>query len=38
VKAFGEGRRMDKQNFKRVNMYSSYVNAMFNNGVFVNPW
>jgi hypothetical protein len=31
-------RRVDKQNFKRNNPYSAYVNAMFNSGVFTNPW
>ena len=30
--------RMDKSNFKKSNVYSAYVNAMFNSGVFSNPW
>ena len=29
---------MDKQNFKKTNPYMAYANAMFNQGVFVNPW
>ena len=37
-KAFAKTDTMDKQNNKRVNVYASYVNAMFNNGVFNNPW
>jgi len=37
-KAAAIGRNVDKQNFKKVNVYSSYVNAMFNSGVFTNPW
>lgn len=28
----------NKQNFKKANVYSAYVNAMFNSGVFTNPW
>ena len=31
-------RPMDKTNFKKKNPFSSYVNSMFNAGVFVNPW
>ena len=37
-KALAIGRKVDKQNFKKVNVYNSYVNAMFNSGVFNNPW
>ena len=29
---------LDRQNFKRSNAYMSFVNANFNQGVFVNPW
>ena len=29
---------VDKQNFKKKNQFSSYVNGMFNQGVFVHPW
>lgn len=32
------GMRIDKQNFKKHNPFAAYVNAMFNQGVFVNPW
>jgi hypothetical protein len=31
-------RPIDKTNFKKKNPFSSYVNSMFNSGVFVNPW
>ena len=30
--------QLDRQNFKRTNPYMSFVNANFNQGVFVNPW
>ena len=29
---------LDKTNFKRKTWLNSYVNSMFNAGVFVNPW
>jgi len=29
--------QVNKRNFKKVNMFASYVNAAFNHGVFVNP-
>jgi hypothetical protein len=28
----------DKTNFKRKNEFASYVNSMFNQGVFLHPW
>ena len=31
-------RNQNRQNFKKANVYSAYVNAMFNSGVFTNPW
>jgi hypothetical protein len=38
TKAWHIGNRIDKTNFKKPNVFSSYVNAMFNSGVFSNPW
>ena len=38
VKARALATQMDKQNFKRNNPYMAFVNANFNQGVFVNPW
>lgn len=29
---------VDRTNFKKKNWFSSYVNSMFNAGVFVNPF
>jgi len=31
-------RQVDKTNFKKKNPYMSYVNSMFNQGVFLQPW
>jgi hypothetical protein len=31
-------RSIDKQNFKKKNQFASYVNSMFNQGVFLHPW
>jgi len=34
----GRARMPDKTNFKRKNPFASYVNSMFNQGVFLHPW
>lgn len=31
-------KNLNRQNFKKNNVYNAYVNAMFNSGVFTNPW
>lgn len=31
-------RAPDKTNFKKKNAFASYVNSMFNQGVFLHPW
>ncbi len=33
-----KARPVDKTNFKKKNPFNSYVNSMFNQGVFLHPW
>ena len=37
-RVFERHRLVDKRNYKKQNMFLSYVNAMFNGGVFANPY